>query len=78
MAHVAATAVVAAAHTLVLAGQWDTAAKLLDGATYDDAAEAAGLAYAAAEVEVERAWWTVRRRIRPWSHGPPAGMPTCS
>src|SRR5215510_10267370 len=58
MAQVPATALIAAARALMLAGRWNEATLLLEGAAPADAAERAMLAVTAAEVAVDRDFWT--------------------
>lgn len=58
MAQVPATALIAAARALMLAGRWNEATLLLEGAAPADAAERAMLAVTAAEVAVDQDFWT--------------------
>lgn len=61
MAEIAGTSLVAAARTLMRAGQWDLADEMLAAATAGDAAEGAVLAVARAEVAVEKDFWRPRK-----------------
>lgn len=65
MAEIAAGQLAEAARALMLAGRWEQAASLLDGAVAAEAAERALLAVAAAEVAVDQDFWLRTERGAP-------------